>query len=389
MLEQQTEVPPESETGDFTSVKALKSILQRIEQGIVLMDERRNLLFANKRARRILAAETEDDVAKVLERNCPDRIFEKIKEKQGTTTFIDITLPDQDKRNLVGLEIYYIGTLLAAPCYLVLMHDFSKWRKLDELHSRFATYLSHRMRTPLTAVRNAVKILNEEAETLSQSKEEKLLDIGWRNTEKLISSLDELQKIFMIESEEMNVCRTLIMVNREMKPLFGELVREGRIRGFKLRMPELAILAGRGRLRDFITTAVDAYWKWIGEAPFIECNSSIREDFRGFGGCGRKIKISMRPRFSGRCEVERGRLKDFLFYHEAHRGLILNRIATALDGEIDIDSKDKISLFLPINPPFNREKDLVYPIHMMMERAELTGGEFHIAALKMVGVANC
>lgn len=384
---QQAEVKERRGT-ECLSLELLKTIIQPVEQGIVLIDRRFRPFFVNKRCCDILGAEGEEQAVKIIERNCPKSVFEQSKDKRAAVTYLDIALPDRETRILLGLEIRYIDSLKEEPFYLFLMHDFSKWRKIDEVRSRFVTSLSHRMRTPLTSVRNAVKILSDEEKTIPNSDREKLLDIGWRNIEKLISHLDELQKLFMIESEDASVCRTLLRLRSLMKSHLAELYQEGRIKGFKLNMPDTMSLVGRGRLKEFITTSVDAFGKWMGSTPFIECNSSIREDFRYLGGIERKIKISLRPRFPEHREGTKQSLSDFLSYYEAHRRLVLHRLATALDGEIRISRENTISLLLPLHPEFDREKDLVLPLHMMTERAELEGREFHLASLRMIGVID-
>ena len=371
-----------------TSVEALKVVLQKVEQGVILIDEEHNFTFANRRAHEMLSTRTAEELAGVIERNCPRAIFDQSREKRTVSTFLEISLPGRDKRDLIGLEMYYMDSALNIPYYLIFMHDFSQWKKLDELHSRFATSISHRMRTPLTSIRNAVRILSEDKATLPQEEREKLLDIGWRNIEKLIANLDELQKIFMIESEAMNVCRILIRVKTEIRNMFRELERTGRIKGFKLKMDDLFLPTGHGRLKDFIVTTTEAYVKWMGEIPFVESSASIREDLLGAGVVSRRLKISMRPRSFGRMTDTEERIKDFLTYQEAHRGLVLNRLAKALDGEVEINPRNTISLLLPMDPPFNHEKDLIHPLHMMMERAELTGGEFHLVDVRMVGMVD-
>ena len=368
------------------SLDVLASILAPVEQGVVMLDESRRGLFANKAACTMLQAETAEEAVRFIRRSVPASIFEQGRERRETTTFLDAS--PHDRHRLIAIEIRFFCGILPDPFYCILMNDFSKWRQLDELHSRFATYLSHHMRTPLTAVRNALSILREEEKPLDAPEREKLLDIGRRNVERLIASLDELQKVFMIESEEMSVCRTLIRANKIMKPLFDELEREGKVRGYRLKTPDTTILAGRGRLRDFVRTAVETYWKWMEEAPFVDCVYSVREDLRCTGSQGRMLKISLRARFQGRPARVRGRLKDFLSYHEAHRALVLSRIANALDGEVDIDSKDTVSLLIPFDPPYNGEKDLIHPIHAMIERAELSGSQFHLVSLRMIGAVG-
>jgi hypothetical protein len=361
----------------------LENILQPVEQGIVILGNKLEPIFSNKSALDILSASDVEKAADVISRHCPESMFEKCRQNDSAITYLDVTLPDKQTHKLLGLEARWLEADAGKMIFYILIHDFSRWKKLDELKSRFATSLSHRMRTPLTAIRNAVKILSDQA--LENEEKEKLLDIGWRNVEKLIANLDELQKIFMIESEEMNVCRTLVKVKHEIKPVFAQLESSGKIKGAKIGIPDITVFTGRGRLKDFINTSIDAYNTWLGEAPFIECSSSVKEKMCYHGGTESSLKIYLRPRTSSSSRAARENLRDFLSYHEAHRGLVLRRLADALDGELDISSGNTISLILPFAPHFDREKDLVNPLHMMIERADLTGGEFNLVDLKMIG----
>jgi len=392
MLSSETKIDPlqDTERGDEIAenydaplARSVECLLQPIEQGIVILDAGLSAVFANRRAMEILAAGSEKDVADVITRSCPPGMFETCNKQGSCITYIDVTLPDRETKKLLGLEVRWTALPPLREAYYLLIHDFSRWKQLDELRSRFATSLSHRMRTPLTAIRNAVKILSEEP--VESDEKERLLDIGWRNIEKLISNLDELQKIFMIESEEVNVCRTLTRVRAELRPIFEQLSAQGKVRGYKVGIPDMTIFAGKGRLKDFVVTTVEAYCTWLSEAPFIECSSSVKEDMLYHGGVERSLKIYLRPRTTGWVRTVRESLRDYLSLHEAHRGLVLDRLATALDGRLEVSPGNTISLTLPLDPPFDREKDLVSPLHMMIERADLTGGEFGLVDLRLHG----
>lgn len=390
MVTQHTDLMPApraaaaSRGDDFKRV--LEELLQPVEQGIVILDNSLDVLFANRSALGILAAPSAEDAAGVIARNCPAGMFEACRGQGSCVTYIDVTLADRESRKLLGIEARWTSLPDGTAAYYLLIHDFSRWKKLDELRLRFATSLSHRMRTPLTAVRNAVGILSRQP--LAGDEKERLLEIGWRNVEKLIASLDELQKIFMIESEEVTVCRTLTRLRGEIRPVFERLAGAGKVRGQKIALPDLVIFAGRGRLQEFITAAVETYATWLGAAPFIECSSSVREELLYRGVCERSLKLYLRPRTSCCPRAARANLKDFLSFHEAHRGLVLDRLATALGGALDISRGSTICLTLPLDPPFDREKDLVGPLHMMTERADLTGGRLGLVELRLVGATG-
>jgi len=376
------------ECGRFSGAsvnKLLQGFFEPVEQGVILFDERTEFVFANKSARSILSVRDDAQIGMIIKSNCPESIFAKSALDGSAITYADVALPGGETRRMLGLEVCCFKAAQDRPLYMVLIHDFSTFKRLDELRSRFATSLSHRMRTPLTSIRNAVKLLGESEQPIGTSEKEKLIDIGWRNVEKLISNLDELQKVFMIESEELNVCRTMVRVKTEIRTIFEQFAADRKINGYKLSVPDIVVFTGSGRLRDFFVSAIDAYDVWMSGLPFIECSTSLKEEYDYFGEMNRKLVIYLRPRTTGWLKSSREGLKDFLSCNEAHRGLVLGRLAAALDGELQISPGNTISLSIPLEPQFSREKDLVHPLHMMMERADITGSEFSLVTLSMNG----
>ncbi len=375
----------ERETSEC-SLEVLRFIMEHIEQGGIVIDEDMNLLFANGKACRILSVDNKDDAGRTIRECCSRKVFDQSKGRGSVITYVDVAVPGRDVRKLLGVEILHLHSPSHVGFYLVLLNDFSKWKEFDEMRSRFTTSLSHRFRTPLTAARNAIKILTGPDGLPGSPERERLLDIVSRNTEKLVSHLDELQKIFMIDSEEMNVCRALVSVRKEIDPIFAGLKDEDKIRGYRVKIPDLELFTGRGRLKDFITTLASAFEKWQGCKVFIDCVGTIEEELQKKGGISRKLKLSFKPRSLEHCDTGRAEQLDaFLSYNEAHQGLLINSYAAALEGRIEITNTNAVNLFLPMNPSFNYEKDLVHPLHMMKERAELVSSELHLVDFRMIG----
>lgn len=368
------------------AIEGLRAILEPVSQGIIVMDEACVPLFANKRAREILDAARAEEIAHAIDRTGIAQEIRKNRDGGGAITFIDVSKPSGDKRNPVGFEVHRLSLGGRGAAHLVLMHDFSEWRKLDELHSRFATYLSHRMRTPLTSVRNAVKILSERDDTLGIDDKERFLDIGCRNVERLIDSFDEIQKIFMVESGEINTCRSFVRVGRELQSILSECKDEGTIEGFKVRSPECAVFMCRSRLKSYLLNAIDAVTRWLGVPPYLECVVSVHDAPEETGEREPTISITLVPR--GRAGEGQMALPDFLGSERAHQGIILERLAHAMDGASAASARGALQLHIPAEPPFDREKDLVHPLHVMLERAELGKLEFHLVSIRTTGAVT-
>jgi DNA-binding response OmpR family regulator len=363
-----------------------RELLEPIGQGIILLDEECVPLHVNRRAREILGAGDEREAGEILERQ---RLSEFIMNDRGageSVNFIDI--PDPNGRGasrLVGFEIHECAVAPSGRSYLVLMHDFSEWRKLDELHLRFATCLSHRMRTPLTSVRNAVMILSEKGKLLDSAERERFLDIGCRNIEKLISSFDDLQSSFLVEVKDIDVWRSLIRVGTALGEILGDLEKHKAINGFRLYSPDIALFTCRSRLKKYILTSVEAIGEWLGEIPSIECSVTVN-DASCEMGAEPQISMSIKPRISSR--GGRKHLKDQCAEGVVPKGFMLEKFARALDGVHTSTDRDTFCLRLPMNPPFDRRKDLVNPLHMMIERSKLNRIPLHIVSARMAGALS-
>lgn len=364
-------------------MQAIQIILEPLNQGAILLDEELVPFYANRRSREILGAGSTREVGEILDRA---NIAPPLLANSGGSeaiTFIDVSnRSGEGKTILVGFEIHECPAAAPRRAFLLLMHDFSEWRRFDELHSRFATFLSHRMRTPLTSARNAVMILSGNDAALDVADKERFLDIGCRNIEKLISSFDELQKIFMVEAGEINACRSLIRVDRELQTALSESERGGTIKGFKLRAPDCAVLTCRARLREYVLNAVEAIARWLGEIPFIECvvttNSAVSE-----AGDDPTLLISIHSR--GRAGENRPSLNDFLAFTEIEKRLVLERLARALGAAHSVTATGALRVRLPLEPSFDREKDLVHPLHLMLERSGLEQVSLHLVSIRLHG----
>ena len=363
-----------------------RDLLEPIGQGIILLDEECVPLHVNKRAREILGACDEREAGEILERQNLAAYIMNDRRAGESVNFIDIPDPNgKGASRLVGFEIHECVAAPSGRSYLVLMHDFSEWRKLDELHLRFATCLSHRMLTPLTSVRNAVMILSDKGGLLDGAEKERFLDIGYRNIEKLISSFDELQSAFLIEVGDIDVWRSLIRVGTELDGILRDMQRRGAIGGFKLCSPDIALLTCRSRLKKYIITSVEAIGEWLGEIPSIECSVTMN-DASGEAGEEPLLSISIKPRVGSRGGREC--LKNHCAGGDVPKGYMLEKLARALDGIHTSTDRDAFCLRLPANSSFDQGKDLVHPLHMMIERSKLDRVPLHIVSVRLAGVSS-
>jgi signal transduction histidine kinase len=73
-------------------------------------------------------------------------------------------------------------------------------REVNQLKSEFVSLVSHELRTPLTAISGYLDLLLEDPGAQSTAKQQELLDIVKRNTERLVKLIDDLLDFSRIES---------------------------------------------------------------------------------------------------------------------------------------------------------------------------------------------
>ena len=359
-------------------IEILEAFFCFVDQGVLFFDDNLRFLYANDRATFLLGAESQEKAGRMIKESCPEDAILKSKNGKAHTTFIEINGSSNMESKLLGVEFIFQNPDRFYPVYVVMLHDFSNWEKLDRMRTDFISSVSHRLRTPITSVRNSLELLNMNHEGISAKERRKLLEIGVRNIIRLSSSIDELQKIFMVESEEMNAIRSLVRIGEETTDILKRLDSDGIISGFELASCNIAVFTARSKLEDYFITVAGLFRNWIGVKPFVsvevtQCKFEATDKKTG------KLEISLEPEKESPGGIN---LKDFLYYQEAHRSLILEKLAGVLNGTMSVN-EGKITIIIPVDPDFDREKDLVHPLHVMLEQTRIEKKKFRLVNLKI------
>ncbi len=382
-----TGTEPDQVMNEFL-IKLLGDILGAINQGAMLLDRNQRVVFANGHIYDMMSVSRLEEIEEIFLNNCPHNLLRKSNREGSTVTYLDLMLQGGKRSLLVGVNVYSLDLPHLNCGYVVMVNDFSNWRKLDEVQTRFATSISHRLRTPLTAAKNAISILSDDHEPVAPENRKKLLDIGWRNIEKLVSLFEELQKVFMIDSEEININQSLYRVDALIKSSLDLLKKENVIAGYTFRGEERSLITVKGAMKKFIRGAVEVYERLLTRIPEIKCSVYVDNKDYSAGDSDKLLKIRIKPVFCDSFSEEKGNLKDSLTYSEAHRKLFLDKIASSLGGVVNVYCDDSIVLTLPLAPPFDREKDVIQPLQAMIERGELDGGNLYMIKMKIVGMVD-
>ncbi len=137
----------------------LELVLASISEGVIAINERQQIVFANQAARHLLGVARSDELAPILQA-------------------WQLAMPPQQS---LDLEIEQAGRILAlrinpvlpvaaasdapaeSPVAVLVLRDISRLKELEQARSRFFRSVSHDLRTPLTAIRGTIENLLDSA----------------------------------------------------------------------------------------------------------------------------------------------------------------------------------------------------------------------------------
>ena len=91
-----------------------------------------------------------------------------------------------------------------------LAEENRRVQEVNQLKSEFVSLVSHELRTPLTAISGYLDLLLEAQGAQSTAKQQELLGIVKRNTERLVKLIDDLLDLSRIESGKVELRATAV-----------------------------------------------------------------------------------------------------------------------------------------------------------------------------------
>jgi two-component system phosphate regulon sensor histidine kinase PhoR len=132
-----------------------ETILEKMVEGVILIDSQRSIVYANPAAVTMLAL-SEDyhqhPLIEAIRDPALGRLLEQAK-KTSEAAFDEIRLTGEIERET---EIIVVPV---ANEYLVVIHDVSQLRKLEQIRADFVANVSHELRTPLTSIQGYAETL--------------------------------------------------------------------------------------------------------------------------------------------------------------------------------------------------------------------------------------
>ncbi len=183
--------------------RKFESAALSMAEGLIILDSRGNIVFANPQARTLLSLGEGQLEGRSFFEACTHAdlialVGKVLTKRQGIQE--EVTLPGRPLRDLsVGITPVFDegGAIL---WYVAVFHDITRLKELDRMKSEFISMVSHELRTPLASIMGYTEmLLTEEPGPLTPTQKE-FLEISYQSSERLLHIVEELLDVSRVET---------------------------------------------------------------------------------------------------------------------------------------------------------------------------------------------
>jgi len=202
----------------------MESIVESMLEGVVMLDERGEIVALNPQARKMLGFE---DTQEVKAKDLYDklRVAELGKEKEkfwsGLGSFPvvqELVLPQGEETRTLhceaipvkGLEDKIMGISM-------VLRDITREKEIEKMKNEFISSVSHEIKTPLAIIKEAINLVVDEIPGKIVEPQRDVLTTAQKNIGRLSNIIGDLLDISKIESEKLELHTRLVNISELIK----------------------------------------------------------------------------------------------------------------------------------------------------------------------------
>ncbi len=251
------------------------TILNHIDDGVVILDEMMNILLINPAARRAFGIWKDEDLTgkPVLE------VFTHPELRALVTGGIGKALPHHEINFEDGRALSAQYTLIPKVGAAITMQDITYLKQIDRLKSEFVSTVSHDLRSPLTAIMGYVDLLERVGTVNDQQREfVRRVQVSVQSITSLVNDLLELGRIEAGLDDQKEMVPVEGIIRYSLENFSGQIV-EKRL-DVVTELPE-NVLSLRGnpiRLRQLLDNLVGNAIKYTPEGGKVRVEAELQND---------------------------------------------------------------------------------------------------------------
>lgn len=272
---------------DFSEVKSpqnFETILKSITDGLLIIDPKGYIMLANQSFKDILKIDESPEGKPVIEvvRNIDliNLISSSMSKKQNITDEITVKKAGENIY-LLAKAIPVIDTEGRISFLIILLHDITRLKYLENVRKDFVANVSHELKTPVTAIKGYAETLLDGAID-DKENAKKFVEIIKNQADRLNTLVEDLLTLSRIEFGDIKIEKENIFLDEVVSSVFQILNDKAQKKGILLQKeipPETVIYADKHRMLQIMINLVDNAIKFT-EKGFVKVKF-LKENSKG------------------------------------------------------------------------------------------------------------
>ena len=331
----------------------LEAILTTMVEGVIVFGNDGKAIMVNPAARHMLGIQHNWQGRRDLEIIRNADLHEKIMKVSRNKVFLEhelsLLIPE---KKVLNITLAPVHTKKQAGV-LVVFHDITHLRRLEEIRADFAANVSHELRTPLTAIQGFAETLLDGAYSEPEAAQ-RFAHIIYRESVRLNELIEDVLKLSKIESERENIAREPVDVAELVADVLDMLHDRRNDHTVVTQIPDSLppVPGDRGLLRQALYNLLDNAVKYTQLHGTIKISAALAEGL---------LCITVADNGIGIPEEARERIFERFYRVDQARsrrlggsglGLaIVKHIVEAHNGRLELDSSEgqgtRVSILVP------------------------------------------
>ncbi len=204
-------------------------VLSHVADGLIMVDEKGKILMMNDAAETIFGKRLLEKAGRPVTEGLGEGHMVALSKdlssvmKDGMEKEIEVDGADETRHVLKSSTALVHNQDGKVVGMISVLSDITKLKELDRLKRDFVSHVTHELRTPLVAVKQAVTIVLDKTAGTINEKQERMLEVVKRNIERLSKFINDILDLQKIEAGKLTVNRQSVDIGNPVNDVVQSL----------------------------------------------------------------------------------------------------------------------------------------------------------------------